>query len=403
MKKISKVALVSAYGRGAYLAHCLQKKGFETTVLDVSKVLPSLSFAEQEGPFGVFLPSHLQDVQRQYLCGNHFHQVSQGFSIFDSAGPLEFQGPLQSYLVKKRKDFQICQKVLEGLFGIPSNFQLTKELKKEFENSMGLLRLSAELTASRPVKELILDVDLSGNIICKEKTDLLRVFSRKKLHPVFLSPLFSDYIFRERSGGDFVELKESLKKEGVKWRAVSTVEALSPSEKELLVWTLSGPETQKYFPKWMSILFPKWQAPQKIWKRFSLSWDQGIGKKILPLLLIVLPQKEGEGILSLKQNPESSSVDLWMQCLYEDRIKESQLKVSLEEAVERLQSLFPLASFEASPLALEEQEYFLCYKNGEQPLSKKVKYLQPLGTGKMDAYSLMQQSEFILWELLSSR
>ena len=403
------MVIVSAYGRGAWLAHRLQKEGFGTTVMDVSSLLPALSSEEREGPFGVFLPSHLSDLQKQYLCEDCFYPVPQGFSVFTSQGPLEFQSSLSCFFVETRKDFQLCHSVLSCAPEVnSSNPSHKKRWQKECEESFWLLRLAAELTNSY----------------------LGRDFSIEK---GIFSPFFSDYVLRESSQCYFADLKYSLQQEGVEWISVSSkreversVSRAQEQRDHYLVWTLSGPETAHYFSDCITMLFPGWTEPIKIWRRFSLSWDQGEFKKIIPSLLLVSPdgvQKNGlekeihskelhcesEGVLSLKKNPASSSMDLWMLCPYGERFDRQTLSACLQSALDRLRSLFPHFSIEGSLPEIDFcHSYFVLYENGNT-LKEKASYkrlyphlfhLNPESAGKMDAYSIMQQSHWIWEELL---
>lgn len=402
--RMKNVIIVSAYGRGVCLAHQLQSKGFETTVLDVTSLLPALSSPEREGPFGVFLPSNLSDLQKQYLCGDSFYPVQQGFSVFTPKGPLEFQGPLSSFFMAVRKDFKLCYSILSHASEV-GNVDLSIKKKtqviKKFEDSSRLLYLAAELTDS--YMESVASIEN-------------RVFS----------PLFSDYIFRESSQGYFSDLKYSLQEEGVKWTSVtSTEEILSLFNKikkqkdDFLIWTLSGPETDRHFSDGMPLLFPKWIAPVKIWRRFPLSWDQKGFENIIPSLLLVwldyTQKKEkslyyaSESLLSLKKNPDSSSIDLWMLCPYAERFNELTLSTCLQSALEQLRFLFPDCSIKGFlPEADSCHDYFVLYKNGNAWKGRKkykkphprLFHLNPEATGKMDAYSLMQQSHWIWEDLL---
>ncbi len=394
--KMKNVMIVSAYGRGACLAHQLQNKGFETTVLDVSPLLPALPSPEREGPFGVFLPPHLSDLQKQYLCGDNFYPVQQGLSVFTPQGPLEFQGPLSSFFTETRKDFHLCSSVLSG-----AGFSEKKKTQmiKKFESSSGLLHLAAELT----------------NTYIEPGASL-----EKKV----FSPLFSDYIFRESSQRYFSDLEHSLREEGVKWSSVTSkeevVSLVNKKQKDyFLIWTLSGPETNCHFSDVMPLLFPKWVAPEKIWRRFSLKWDQKDFKDIIPPLLLVWPgyvkEKQNikslmlENLLSLKKNPDSSFMDLWMLCPYAGRFDKQTLSACLDSALKQLNLLFPDFSMEGFlPKEDSCHDYFVLYNVGKgrkvyKESQSYLFHLNPEAAGKMDTYSLMQHSHRIQEDLLKRR
>ena len=458
------VVIVSNWGRGAWLAHQLQQKAFRTTVFDVSALQPVLSSAEREGPFGVFLPSHLSDLQKHYLCGDNFYSIQQGFSVFTSQGPVEFRGPLNNFFMETWKDFQFSHSILnpEGLSSLSrghvfANLAEALPLEKgkklrEFSNRISIPSSFSEdrfgfsdRKKARKVKGSI----ESNWLLCLAKEFANSYLEQSEpLHYKF-SPLFSDYVLRESSQRYFSDLKYSLQKEGVEWIDVPSTDLSSPSnclkdfefkkthvefkwneeiqKSRFLIWTLSGPETLQCFSNSLSVLFPKWEPPVKIWRRFSLFWDQGTFAKVIPLLLLILPeyirrdtvlsgqehiQNGEEAFLSLKHNPAAAKMDLWMLCPYVERFNESILSSYLEAALDRLNRLFPDFAIKGY---LPEQEichdYFVLYKKGDllkkksnnKKFQRRLFHLNPESTGKMDAYSLMQQSGYVLDDLLKKR
>ncbi len=469
-KCFANVVIVSAWGRGAWLAHQLQNKGFKTTVLDVSALLPSISSVEREGPFGVFLPSHLSDLQKQYLCGDNYYPVPQGFSVLTAEGPVEFQGSLNSFFMQTRKDFSLCRSILSHppFFSEKGDSDFSRRgkapLSEEFEKFDWLVRLSAELTDTfdsngfREKKPSRFRKWNSPALSMQDRFYEQTCVDEKQLQSgrpfCRLSPFFTDYVLRECSQRHFEDLKYSLKKEGVEWIDIFSVKKTVNTEKrslafkkkyiqlklyererhtDFLIWTLSGPETLQCFPEWMSLLFPRWESPVKIWRRFPLSWDQGAFEKIIPALLLVLPEHKRanrllslptqkkktrqvengnteEPILSLKKNPLSVSMDLWMLCPYAERFNESVLSSCLQSALERLRFLFPGFSITGFlPETDSCHDYFVLYKRRNITEKKRklfhkgthprLLHLNPESVGKMDAYSLMRQSEFCLQQI----
>ncbi|MDE0118909.1 MAG: hypothetical protein OXM55_02735 [Bdellovibrionales bacterium] len=478
------VVIVSSGGRGAWLAHQLQKKAFQTTVFDISALQP-LSSAEREGPFGVFLPSHLSDLQKSYLCGDHFYSVPQGFSFFipnrsgncelcppfifgkkltettkfkqdqyPSHGPVELRGALHPFFMETCLDFQVCHSVLNQ-----ESFIFTHLTEDLFSKKDKKLRgFSNRITIPSPFSKNKLGL-LSRKKVQKVKESIksnLFLYLAKEFSGSYtesfsygFSPLFSDYLFRESSQRYFADIKCSLKKEGVEWLDVSSAD-LSSSDNLLrdfkltkthiefkwngeiqrsrfLIWTLSGPETLHFFSNSMFFLFPNWNPPMKIWKRFSLSWDQGAFEKVIPLLLLVLPEytksnhvshgqepihSGREGFLSLKRHPEAAKVDLWMLCPYADRFNKFVLSAYLKAALDRLNRLFPGFSINGY---LPEQgichDYFVLYeqmnlfnkKNRDKKFQNRLLHLNPEAAEKIDAYSLMRQSSDILENLLKNK
>lgn len=461
---LKNIAIVSAWGRGAWLAHQLQQSGFHVTILDVSSLLPSVSSLQREGPFGVFLPSHLSDLQKQYLLSDNFYSIEQGFSVYTSAGAVEFQGPLYSFLRKKRKDFCLLEALLtemselsgfskterkemtslSGVSHLSENIKSLwdkkqkKQIIEEIESSESLVRLALELGSSyfetariKKISKTLLP--LLSTKAGKSSSSLGHLFSESS-KACSLSPLFSDYFLREASQRYFAEVKNSLQTEGVQWLDISQQDAdgdlkeleftkkcvrfrLKGEKQEVpfLIWALSGPETVRCFSDKMPVLFPKWKEPLKIWRPFSLSWDRGGFENVMPSLLVVLPsahQENNNGIISLKKHKSVSHIDMWILCPYSQRFDEQALSSCLDSALNQLRVIFPHFSISGFlPDKNYYQEYYVQYES-HSFLEKKGFYnkvhprlfhLNPESTGKVDAYSLMQQSNRILKNILSKK
>ena len=437
---LKNVAIVSAWGRGVWLAHQLQQEGFRVTVLDVSSLLPFVSSLQREGPFGIFLPSSLSDLQKQYLLSDSFHSVEQGFSVYTSEGPIEFQGPLSSLLRKKRKDFYLLDSLLSDTPDLSEIIKALwhqkqkKQMIEEIEDPESLVRLALELGSSYFEPLHIKKISKEILRTKKDSPSLNKLFSQKNKACSF-SPLFSDYFLREASQRYFAEVKSFLQEEGVQWLDISKQDAdcdlrdlgfaktcvqfnLRGEKKDFpfLVWTLSGPETARCFSNELPTLFPKWKEPVKIWRSFSLSWDRGGFENVIPSLLVILPSLKQEGdnneVISLKKYKSVSYIDMWILCPYSQRFDEQILSSCLDSSLNQLRTIFP--HFTINGLLPDKnyyQEYYVQYesnrfleKNGfYNKVHPCLFHLNPEAAGKIDAYSLIQQSDQILKTILSKK
>ena len=406
---LNNVIIVSAYGRGYDLAHQLNQKNIKVTVCDISSVLPVLSSADREGPFGVFIPHFLSDWQKKYLCGDNFYPIPQGFSILNAEGPLEFQGPLSDFLIETRKDFRLCY-----------NWMTKKKQERSSQAERWLLCLAKALTNS-----------YLGHLYPKAK------LVKKNRQNGYL-PFFSDYILRESSQRYFSTWQEEGQKKGIRWLSPSSqpldleqalleahsegsttpiigqqspLSSIDQKKPSVVIWTLNGVETARHFPKHQSLLFPKWKEPAKIWLRFSLSWKNK--EKVIPAILLITPDPKGYGTSSplsaqfmvLKHHPSARLVDLWLLCPYSDRFNQATLKDILQSALKRLRTLFLRVDLQGFLPEKEGQEYFVLY---EKPYQVKKRFLRrkngpawPIlhlnleSAGRMDPYSLMLESQRI--------
>ena len=105
--------------------------------------------------------------------------------------------------------------------------------------------------------------------------------------------------------------------------------------------------------------------------------------------------------LSLKKNPEDSRSDLWILCPYEERFNANCLSALLRSALERLNILFPGFTLKGDVPRLDFcNEYFLLYAKRNMFARHKTHpllfHLNPESAGKIDAYSIMRDSELCL-------
>lgn len=381
------VVVVSAGDRCFWLLDQLCKAGLKTSVWDISSDL-SLSIPDREGPFGIFLPSCLDDWKKKYLCGDQFDTLSNGFCVFSSQGPLEFRGPLTSLLMQKNQDLKSCYSYL-------------KENKKK--TLMGL----------KKKKEI--------NWLCNLALQLTGTYQTQR-HPSPI-PLFSEYILRESSFRYLQEMNHSFQEKGVSYLS-GKLKSISFKEDgvdlqlqdtkvkaQFLVWALSGLETKKYFAESMDVLFPHWQEPIRIWKRYSLLWDKAAFQKVIPHGLIVVPRPEkclhsDCNLISVKSNTLSSYTDVWVLSEFEN----SQNKNHLPEILNHLHILFPGFSLrEKTPQDEGNNNYFVLYKTEE--MRKKILssthpllfHLNPESVGFSDAYSLIQSSQEVFSGIVQQR
>ncbi|HWU43172.1 MAG TPA: hypothetical protein VN132_07035, partial [Bdellovibrio sp.] len=96
----SPVILVSAFGRGHWLAAALAQEGIKTTLVDVSSKLGVWPTEDIEGPFGFFRNEKISDSQVDRLYSEDpFEEVPNGFSLWLPEGPVEFKGPLTKFKI----------------------------------------------------------------------------------------------------------------------------------------------------------------------------------------------------------------------------------------------------------------------------------------------------------------
>jgi hypothetical protein len=97
------VVIISAFGRGNWLATELVNRGWKTTLIDVSERLGSWSPADIEGPFGLFETSDLLPSQVSRLMDEgEMVNVERGFALWLPEGPLELRSEMTGYQLGRK-------------------------------------------------------------------------------------------------------------------------------------------------------------------------------------------------------------------------------------------------------------------------------------------------------------
>ncbi len=96
VNKSPDLLIVSAYGRGHWLAAELARKDWSVHLVDVTGALGEWAPEDWEGPWGFFDTPEL--APSQLVDDGHAHPVSEGFTIWLPQGPLELDGELAAFL-----------------------------------------------------------------------------------------------------------------------------------------------------------------------------------------------------------------------------------------------------------------------------------------------------------------
>lgn len=95
--------IVSAFGRGDWLAAELSGRGFRVTLVDVTETLGAVQPEDAEGPFGFLEATDLLPTQKTRLTEEgEMVTVEEGFTIWTKGGPLECRSELTSFQLEAR-------------------------------------------------------------------------------------------------------------------------------------------------------------------------------------------------------------------------------------------------------------------------------------------------------------
>lgn len=275
---VKEVAILSAFGRGNWLAAELVEKGFSVQLLDVSEQMGRWAPEDWEGPFGLLQVDHMTNLQANRLAEeDYFDQLKEGVTVWPPAGPLDMRGYLTPHWVNQDPAMRRLRHYLQNYFTM--NSAEREELQDEFFDlgfdETWLVHL-AHQWASNVFRDQALNFG-DGEPLALFSPFSIRRITRKGLQKSL------DWC-REKGVEVLANLKPvdvaiesgSLKALQVAGETTKVVTA------ENFVWCLSSGETKWLAPHAAEKLFPKGAlAPEWCWMRWRLTGDFGLHSDVV--------------------------------------------------------------------------------------------------------------------------
>lgn len=312
MSALSDVAIISAFGRGNWLAAELSQMGLSTQLYDVSDSLGRWAPEDWEGPFGFFHPDWVQINQMDRLTAEDYHdQVANGFCVWVPEGPIDLRGMLAAHWEQSIPAVSILNKYL--LFNDKSGAQrrafMVKNLPLGFSGSW-LVNLAHQLAAT----------------VYKENT-----LSSERGQPL---PLNAPFFLRRNSRKGLNKSLDWCAEQGVKVQSDVKVKDVSIEGKscvavelgggeiarvvraENFIWCLSSHETRFVAPEAAAKLFPKGELkPEWSWMRWRIQGSLGAYTEVFPAHVVLISDLglpwTHENLLILQRCEVEGSVDVW--------------------------------------------------------------------------------------------
>lgn len=375
------VILISAFGRGHWLAAALAQEGIKTTLVDVSTKLGVWPSEDVEGPFGFFRNEKISESQMERLYADDpYDEVPNGFTLWLKEGPLECKGPTTKFKIEKAP---LSSHVKDYLLG-GANIKLSKALYKNLEafnfDQSWLLHLAHQWagTTYKPNAQGA----QAGEAV----------------------PLFSSFLVRQATRNG---LEKSLE-----WLATKGVEVIKPHQivdvsfgggksitglelsgekqglfrAEQIVWMLTSEETYFLNERLGKYFFPEGPLePEWCWVRYRVSLQQCFERDHLPSHTLVMNDLYSpwthENMMVLQRTTLADQFDVWMRIPTVQRFNKEYLTVRSDrmkvDLVERMSLSEPqVLSF--------PQEYYYTYAQlgaarfpvfGEKQSSRRGKVL----------------------------
>lgn len=406
--------IVSAFGRGFFLAEQLVQSGREVLVVDVTQQLGQWSPEDCEGPFGFFHSLSLKREQKQRIEREGFEEsIPQGFVVWLKDRVIELKGPLGQHALEKAKasdevlDYLMSAEVAVDSIG---DVQLKNILRKQEFKESWLAHLAhnwASLTYHESSKSL-------------ESVKPLSLFSLYSIVRVSQNSASERNSYYRENGVDVIQDFRFQEIEINKNRITQIVGhqgSCFGDEKTNFIWMLSGQETECLRKEVSDDIFPKGVVQaQWDWRRFRFQVQDSARFQVLPTKTLLIEDLflpwAYDNFISIEKTRNNSEIDVW--CRWhslessdsEHELKiVSRLKKVLEnrlvcpvDAVERtLQKTnnkkpprFPVFTSESlSRLSVNSWSNFL--------------FAGPEKWGRLDWLSLLEKEEELVQEILKPK
>lgn len=310
----SDLLIVSAFGRGNWLASEAASRGWKVTLIDVSESLGTFAPEDVEGPFGLLEASDLTLSQKNRLDEEgETVRVPGGLTLWLKDGPLEFRGELTQYLLgQKGIPLEVDEYLRDN--GLPGkeSIRARRVLQKKSFREAWLAHFCHQVAS----------VEVHENHVSLDSGDHW--------------PVFAPFSVRQVTNAGLQKGLKALQTQGVNVRARARIRELtlgsdqsttievqdgnSQAEVEkgrALVWMLSSLESRTCPPSVAEALYPKGAIePDWYWSRLEFQLD-GLPDDQIPLHAIAvedpfLPWSHAN-VLVLRKSREARGLDVWIK------------------------------------------------------------------------------------------
>ncbi|MBX2986414.1 MAG: hypothetical protein KF802_00825 [Bdellovibrionaceae bacterium] len=305
--KTHDVLVVSAFGRGHWLAAELHQQRMKVLLLDVTAKLGVWPAEDSEGPFGVFrLERYSPSFQARLAHDDQIEEIESGFTIWPPEGVMEFKGPLTRFHWM-RQGFPREWLEQLGRGETPSDVRRDADLMSVWPlalaHQLAATRYRPAASALQSRRALPLTANfglrfatrqgLSKNlqwladqgVECSDRTEIL------------------DLSFRGRGEVSGAELS------GARSGLVHF---------DQMIWTLTGAETAFLSEKLAGHLYPGgFTAPSWCWLRYRLTVQSCPEVQRLPLQVVMVDDLESpwthQNLMIVQKTPSEERLDVWVR------------------------------------------------------------------------------------------
>ncbi len=342
MSEIKEVVIVSAFGRGQWLASELQSQGRSVALIDTTEKMGRWAPEDWEGPFGWYSPERLTASQIERLtCEDYFESVDTGFCLWADRGPMDSMGPLSATWLESSLAWQTAKSYIQNFdsgTSVQRSVWIRELSEKPFQQSWIAL-LSHQFAAN-----LFLE-----NAYAFEEGRPLSLFSPLSLRRVSRRG-YQQSLDWCASKGVQVFKDSAFKDLSIEGKSIQGIEIegeLSGAIKgKHFIWLLSSEETAAMSPRVGSILFPDGIVhPEWCWMRFRFELDlnlpAGDYRQVFPKSVLIIEDPNlpwvNSNLISLQRSVSEGEYDAWLRMPLSFRFQRSAL-AQMAEKVEKILS-----------------------------------------------------------------
>ena len=341
MDSRSDLIVVSAFGRGNWLAANLARQGLSATLVDVSDALGHWAPEDWEGPFGIFQADWIRDSQNTRLNEEDYTDIeSDGFVLWLNDGVLDTGGPVSSHRLEKRG-------VTEEQKSYVANFHSMKP------DELNKLRKSFYGAEFKKNWFLHFSHSLAANSFSENSNAMDRG------RPL---PMFAPHGVRRVSRRGYDQNLKWVESWGAKVLKANKIKDLSSNSgfiqsleiesdwsgvlsAEQYVWCLSGIESLHLSASVANTLYPQVIWPSWQWQRFRFKFEGADVWKSLPSHLVAIEDLglpwTHENMMVLQKSVNDEDFDVWMRLPHSQRFHREYIQEKSRAAIQLLEARLP--------------------------------------------------------------
>lgn len=338
----SPVVIVSAFGRGRWLAADLAKEGIRTALFDVTPKLGRWPAEDVEGPFGYFSFDGLNEMQLEQISQDDpLQEIINGLTFWFDHGPLEMRGPITQFKLEKIR--QIASEKNHG--------KLNEFDRLWLEHFSHQWAGTTYVGNGRGASE--------GAPLSLKNPFYIRKVSEKGLHKAIH--------YLEKRGVEIHQPQNIVDASFGVGRSFSGLEISGTKQGlfklEQIVWTLTSEETYFLNERLGRYIFPDGPLePEWCWVRYRVALQTCLEVEMLPPHLVIINDLYSpwthENLLIVQKALGSIQYDTWIRIPNVQRFNREYLTMRGDHIKKLLSSKLPLAKPEILSFP---QEYYVTH------------------------------------------